>query len=231
MTRQPRIGITTSFNEGEQRLDLRYVRAVEAAGGLPLIVPMLESDERARAFADLLDALIITGGPAITEGLVGELPGDIDLTDPVRVESDRRVLAAFRQSRKPVLGICYGMQLVNAVSGGTIYADVQAQLADAGIHSQKRGGADHRVNIEPGSHLARILGTDRIEANTHHVQAVCTAGKGFRVSARAPDGVVEAIESEDGRILGVQFHPERMGPAMQPLFEALVLRSLGEDSV
>lgn len=222
MTPRPRIGITTSLNDGEQRLDRRYVLAVERAGGLPLIVPMLENESATDAFAALLDGLVITGGPAIVDGLVGALPNDIDETDPARLASDKRILAAFRAVRRPVLGICYGMQLGNAASGGTLYADVQAQHDGSAAHSQKRGATEHPVVVEPGTHLHRVLQLERFAVNTRHIQAVASPGRGLRIAARAPDGVVEAVESEDGLFVGVQWHPERMDEAMAPLFRHLV---------
>lgn len=215
-----RIGITTSFEAGEQRLHHTYVQAIERAGGLPVIVPMLEAGTE--AFADLLDGLVLTGGPAVTDRLIGALPPDIDETDPVRARSDRRVLAAFMKARKPVLGICYGMQLLNAVRGGSIFADVERQSNGASVHSSGRGADVHPVRLVEGSHLHDILGTDTLMVNTRHVQAVAEVGAGFTVSATSPDGVVEAIESADGLLIGVQFHPERMGEAMQPLFRRLV---------
>lgn len=217
-----RIGITTSFNEGEQRLNHLYVQAVERAGGLPLIVPMLESDEALQSFAGLLDGLVITGGPAITDGLVGELPSDISTTDAVRVRSDKAVLNAFLRDRKPVLGICYGMQLLNATSGGTIYADVERQLEGSIVHSEKRGADVHSVRLDETSHLCRILNLKEVDVNTRHLQAVEKVGPSYRVAARAPDGVVEAIENSDGTVLGVQFHPEKMGDQMLPLFRHLI---------
>lgn len=217
-----RIGITTSYNEDEQRLHHAYVKAVERAGGLPMIVPMLEHADNVRAFVELLHGLIITGGPAVTEGLVGPLPEDIDETDPVRVRSDRAVLEAFLEARKPILGICYGMQLLNASSGGTIYGDVQKHLDGALSHSEKRGGGVHGVDLEETSHLFRVLKKKRIDVNTRHIQALASVGGSFRVAAKAADGVIEAIENEDGSILGVQFHPERMGDEMLPLFHHLV---------
>lgn len=222
MTFRPRIGITTSLNDGEQRLDRRYVLAVERAGGLPLVVPMLETDDAADAFAALLDGLVVTGGPAIADGLVGTLPDDIEETDPARLASDKRILTAFIAAQRPVLGICYGMQLGNATAGGTLYADVQAQYDGSAAHSQKRGATEHAVAVEPGTHLHRVLQRDRFAVNTRHIQAVAVPGPGLRIAARAPDGVIEAVESEDGLFVGVQWHPERMDEEMMPLFRHLV---------
>jgi len=224
---RPHIGITTSFNEGEQRLDLRYVQAVERAGGLPMIVPMLKDEEAAKLFAGMLEGLVVTGGPAVEDGLVGELPDDISPADPIRVASDTYILGAFLDARRPVLGICYGMQLANALRGGHIFADVETQMGGAEVHSQKRGGTTHTVHVGPDSLLKTILQTDSLVVNTRHIQAIKTTGEGLRVAATAPDGVIEAIESTDGSFVGVQFHPERMGKAGHPLFSYLIERAAG----
>ena len=231
---RPRIGITTSLNRTdrgdlEQRLDVRYVRAVERAGGLPLVVPMLADGAAADAFAEMLDGLVVTGGPAITDRLVGDLPPDIDETEPDRLASDRRILRAFLDARRPTLGICYGMQLANALRGGSIYADVERdrrpETGRALVHSRPRGGTAHPAEAVEGTRLAALLGRRDLTVNTRHVQAIADVGEGLRVSAVAPDGVVEAIESEDGSFLGLQFHPEAMEPPLDAVFEDLVVRA------
>ena len=219
------IGITTSYEGAQQRLDHSYVRAVEDAGGLPVLVPFLQTDAAADALASRLDGLIIPGGPAITDGLIGEVPPELGHTDPLRRLGDLTTLNACLRRNLPVLGICYGMQLISASLGGTIYGDVERQVAAATAHSDKRGAGEHPVNIRSNSHLAHVLGTTTLSVNTFHLQAIATPGKGLEVSARARDGVIEAIENASGSILGVQFHPERMGAVMQPLFLDLVRRA------
>jgi len=224
---RPRIGITTSFKDGKQIIKHAYVQAVERAGGLPVIVPMVSSREMADEIASMLDGLVITGGPAIMDGLVGKLPNDINRTDPLRSESDTSILREFLRSDKPVLGICYGMQLINAAFGGTIYADVQRQVKDAIAHSDKRGATMHPAEFQTGTWVARAMGTGPVDVNTPHIQAVADLGPSLIVSGVAPDGVIEALETEDGRVLGVQFHPERMGEAGRGLFNHLISRAQG----
>jgi len=226
----PTIGITTSLNRTdrgdlEQRLDLRYVHAVERAGGLPLIVPMLDTPEAAEAFAAMLDGLVVTGGPAVTDGLVGALPDDIDETEPLRVASDKRLLALFLEAKRPALGICYGMQLASALRGGTIYADVERDVDGTDTHSRGRGASGHPARVHPDTHLWRLTETDTLDINTRHVQALAEPGKGLVVSATAPDGVIEAIETTDGTFMGLQFHPEAMDPPLDVVFQDLVERA------
>lgn len=218
----PRIGITTSLNRGEQRLRLAYIRAVEEAGGVPVILPMPASDRLRREIATTIDGLIVTGGPAVTKGLIGSLPEDLDDTDPLRRETDTWITQHFINEKRSILGICYGMQLVNALQGGTIYADVERQREGTQVHSEKRGGTTHPFLVESGSRLHNLLDTNRLTVNTRHVQAIDGLGKDLHPAGTAPDGVIEAIEGLDGRFIGLQFHPERMGAEWKVVFSWLV---------
>ena len=222
---RPLIGITTSLTGTSQTLQRRYVDAVERAGGAPVIVAQTADSTAQRPLLDVLDGLVITGGPGITEGLVGRLPDDLPAVDLHRWNSDCVAFDVLQEKRRPMLGICYGMQFINARLGGTLFADVQAQLGVA-AHSPKRTqGVDimHDVSVETGSLLADLVGASSASANSFHLQAVENVGEGLRVNARAADGLIEGIEEEEGRLLGVQFHPEAMpGSAWDSLFAHLV---------
>jgi putative glutamine amidotransferase len=217
----PVIGITTDIEHGGerrvQRVDDAYVQAVERAGGTPLIIPIVDRAESLEAVADLLDGLIITGGRGIEQGIVGELPSELAPVDERRYQADTTLLQAARARSTPVLGICYGMQLINAQFGGTLYGDVERQLRGSGCHTPNRNdgqAVSHSIEMVADSRLQRLIRERVATANSYHFQAVDEIGEGLRANARSSDGVIEGLESDDGTIMGVQFHPERMADSV-----------------
>ncbi len=216
---RPIIGITTSDTNDSHKLNHTYITAIEMAGGLPVIVPMFNTPNAAQQFCKLLHGLVITGGPGITTGLVGTLPDDLPAVTFRRNRTDQLIYNTFADDTRPVLGICYGMQFINAQAGGQIYGDLHQHIQTDIQHR----GSTHLVHIHPGTHMHRLFGAE-IHANSIHRQALATVGDGLTVSATAPDGVIEAIESPDARLLGVQFHAERMREITSPLFTNFVNR-------
>ena len=233
--RRPLIGITTcpTFKHGRTFSTVchAYASSIAMAGGRPILIPVFEDYTEAAAYADLLDGLVITGGDEdLDPHLYGENPiPALQAILPQRDLWEFALLRAFLEANKPVLGICRGAQVINAARGGTIYQDLDTQFDNVLGHFPKKTAMHqlwHDVEFEPGSRMHRIFGTDKLRVNSFHHQAVKDPAPGFKVTARAPDGVIEAIESEDhGFVVGVQWHPEALAekhPEFLKLFEATV---------
>lgn len=196
-------------------LKQQYYEVLETEGLLCLGLPATEREERAADYAELISGLLLVGGEDINPSIYGQETDPRSHPQPPR--RDHFELALIRECRArdlPILGICRGLQLLNIAHGGTLYQD----LADApavGNHAQV-GELDfstrHTVEIVPGTHLQRLLGSASIETNTGHHQGVDRVSPGLTVAARSADGVIEALEG-DGFLLGVQWHPEAWGAA------------------
>ena len=239
--RRPVIGITTDHDGGrsQHQVSHGYVAAVERAGGLPIILPYAAATDpagepdprRASQMLDLVDGLLMTGGRDPDPAAWGEPwhPGCVPI-DPAREASERLLLAEAVRRRTPVLGICFGMQLMNvARPGGSLIQFLPDHSRDEPIEHRKLAESDwqrrHPMRLDPDSALARRAGVTEVSVNTNHRQAVGKVGKGLTPFAVAPDGVVEGVEDSTLPLyVGVQWHPERLtdDPAHAALFDLLI---------
>jgi putative glutamine amidotransferase len=217
----PRIGIPYRL-AGEERVGSGeeiqpYVKAVEAAGGEARIISLfLSPDELGRLCAEL-DAVVLPGSPAdVDPARYGAAASpETAEADPRREQTDTSLLDWAFRAAKPVLGICYGTQLLNVYCGGTLVQDIRGELHSSLTHEwAKKSGAPephHPVRLVPGSRLAQLAETGDTIVNSSHHQSIRRPGRGLRVTAKAPDGVVEAVELESAAhwVVGAQWHPER----------------------
>lgn len=213
-------------------LGQRYVTAIEAAGGVPLIVSPGLDDENLQVIFERLDGVLLPGGGDIDPACYGETPHP-SLTE-TNVERDHLELSLARcavDANKPLLAICRGIQVLNVALGGSLVQDIPTQIANALPHTfdetkVPREFTAHVVHIEPNTQLHGVMGVDRADANSWHHQSLKQVAPGLNVVARSPDGVIEAVEMPERRfIIGVQWHPEWLydrQPEMKRLFEALV---------
>ncbi len=186
-----------------------YPRSVALAGGLPV---ELARDADVDELVERLDGLVMSGGADVDPALYGAEP-DVNLgaLERERDEWELRLLETARRRGLPVLAICRGFQLLNVALGGTLNQHVE--LSDGAGHPQwdvDGRQPTHQVSVLPGTRTAGLL-APLLAVNSLHHQTVSTVGEGLIVSAVATDGVVEGVESPDGLILGVQWHPEMLG--------------------
>ena len=200
----------------EMALGIKYLRAIEAAGGLPVVMPPLEA-QAIDPLVERLSGICLSGGPDLSAESYGAKPHP--LLGPTEPELDFFELAvALRADERemPLLAVCRGCQTLNVARGGNLYQDLPDEIGRAVQHRQTEyDGASHGVEITPGSHLSRALGVTHAQVNSFHHQAVKDLGDGLRAIAFAEDGVIEGIEDPDREfMLGVQWHAE--GIASQP---------------
>lgn len=211
----PRFGINQS-----------YVRALTAAGCAPVLIPLLDDDERLRAIYDRLDGIVFPGGADIAPQEYGEEPiGDLNVVEAPRDRTELTLARWAFADDLPTLGICRGQQVLNVALGGTLWQDLRHQGVTPVEHSDADGRARtalmHRVRLDPDSRLAQLIDETSIEVNSLHHQAVKTVAPQLKVTGTSEDGVIEALESADRRFLiAVQWHPEEIDqvPWVQRLF-------------
>ena len=245
---RPRVGIpwrTTEEQRGGTRdkLDF-YFQAVRKAGAEPLEVSLEQSPEKLAQQLEKLDAFVLPGSPAdVDPTRYGALRHPKTRTlDPNRDATDEAILAhAFRAS-KPVLAICYGCQILNVYLKGSLIQDIRTAKPEALAHGhtdfppgERKGDARHAANFAPDSRLASLNGAIGAEINSSHHQAIDEPGEKLRVTAQAPDGIIEAVEwtGDSNWVVGVQWHPERMpeDPLAQRLFQQFVAAARSREGI
>jgi putative glutamine amidotransferase len=200
-------------------MNQRYYRAVASVGGVPWMIPLLDNDTEAlRLMYERLDGVFIAGGIDVDPSTYGA-PRHV-LTGRSDTARDRVEMLFVRwalEDGKPVLGVCRGAQIINVVSGGTLYQDLADELPDADKHDYfptegfARDYLAHSIRFTNDSCLRSIFGSADVLVNSMHHQAIREVGTGLRATAFAPDGVIEAVEgSEEAFVVGVQWHPEML---------------------
>lgn len=229
----PVIGIAAA-GAGQSRVGQAYIDAVCAAGGVPVIIPILSD---AAAISDILarvDGVLLIGGEDIDPAYYKEAPlPEMGEINAARDTSEDILIHLCVGAGLPMLGICRGEQVINVIMGGSLWQDIPSQVPTSKIcHKAPEGEtAMHKISIAEGSVLASMVGAGEFDVNSFHHQAVKAVAPGFKVTAVSEDAMVEAIERVDevARIVAVQFHPEKMLAAgdstFLPLFKWLVAES------
>jgi putative glutamine amidotransferase len=211
----------------EMALGMRYLEALDRAGGLPVVVPPLDADA-IEALLDRIDGVCLSGGPDLDPALYGAEPDPA--LGPIEPALDVAELALARAAdarAMPILGVCRGAQLLNVARGGTLHQHLPDAVPGAVEHRQTGDATatTHTVDVQPGSRVAGVLGATRADVNSFHHQAARDLGTGLLAVAWAPDGAVEAVEAADrGFAVGVQWHVECLTerPEHQAVFRAFV---------
>lgn len=221
---RPRIGISCrlqdcgEFAQHMMGVKTPYVDSIAEAGGMPVLLPLLTNKELLREAYDSVDGLLIPGGEDVHPRFYGETPHEkLGTTSEIRDEVEIQLIRWAYEDDKPVLGVCRGLQIINVALGGSLIQDIPSQQPSELVHSPDEDrpnmwdAGSHSIAIAPTSQLASILKRPSIDVNSLHHQAVKKLSNKLTVTAKAPDGTVEAFEGSGKRFfIALQCHPEML---------------------
>ena len=231
MSGKPLIGVVPLWDDEKQSLWMLpgYFDGITQAGGLPIMLPLTEKPEELSRLAALCDGFLLTGGHDVSPALYHEEPiGDCVVCCPERDRMELLLLREALRLDKPVLGICRGIQFINAALGGSLYQDLNTQHPSQVEHHQHApyDVPTHTVSLLPETPLRHLLGLERLDVNSYHHQAVREIAPGLVAMAVSPDGLTEALYKPDARFLwAVQWHPEfsfRVDESSRKIFAAFI---------
>ena len=198
-----------------------YDQCIAKAGGLPLNLPVINQKKVIQNYAEMLDGLVLCGGEDVLPECYDEKAVGNYRHVPERDQFEIELFHAFAEMKKPVMGICRGMQVINVCMGGTLIQDIPSEEGNYLVHT--RGDvpteAVHDVNLD--GFLKELFGS-RYKVNSMHHQAVKKLGQGLKMVGRSEDGIIEAFSSQNGLIIGIQWHPEMLQPSPSSLFEYFI---------
>jgi putative glutamine amidotransferase len=240
MVTKPLIGLNADFRSARKDspaytyIAAGYFDCLSRAGAVPIIIPPLENNDDLRRVLDLLDGVVLIGGADLDARRDGfMLHPSMRLLDSRRESFDRRLTRMVAERRMPVFGIGTGMQLLNVIAGGNLFYHIPEEVPRALPHWDATDpNHRHTLQVVRGSLMDRVYGESEIRVNSMHHMAIDKVAPGFAVTARCPDGVIEAIESQfsDWWALGTQFHPEAESASAldQRIFEEFIAGITGE---
>jgi putative glutamine amidotransferase len=234
---KPLIGITCDYMISETGMSLgqernfvtnEFVDAVVEAGGVPILIPIMNKEEDLLKIMDVIDGIILSGGFDVNPIYYGEEPSrHVGFTYTPRDLCELFIVKAAIEKDMPILGISRGQQVMTVAFGGKLYQDI-SELSDSYINHMQRASINdigHYVDIKPSTRLHKIFDTDRLLVNSFHHQAAKAVPPNFIISAESSDGIVEAIEHKTKPIMAVQWHPEimiRKHPIMLRIFQEFI---------
>lgn len=218
MRKKPLIGVNADYRSGKKEqgaytfLAAGYHDSIAAAGGVPVVVPTMSSEQDLARVLELLDGFVLVGGADLDPRRDGYmLHSSVRLMESRREAFDRMLVRMIADRRIPCFGIGVGMQLLNLTLGGNLYLHIPEDVPTSIPHRDPQDPAHrHTLEVVPNSLMERVFGDGEIRVNSMHHMAIDEVARGFRVTARCPDGIIEAIEStrDDWFAIGTQFHPE-----------------------